>query len=133
MALHLSKVAVGCASVDTLRERLMARAEDGEVSIVTRYLPKRADALVGGSLFWIIKHQLVVRQRIRGFGDAEGGKCLIRLDAELIVVRALPKRAHQGWRYLEGPGVPADLDGEEADIAAMPPWLLAELSALALL
>jgi hypothetical protein len=131
--LHMTKVAVGCASVDVLRERQASRVEGGEVAIQTRYLPKQADAMIGGSLYWIIKHQLVVRQQILGFGEGEGGRCLIRLDAELVTVRAHPKRAHQGWRYLEAAAAPADLDAGEADVAALPPRLLAELAALALL
>ena len=62
--LHLSKVAVGCASLDTLRKRQAGRAADGFVPIVTRFRPKRAEELIGGSIFWIVKHRLMARQRI---------------------------------------------------------------------
>ena len=135
MTLHITKVAVGCAEIETLRERLQSRAVDGETFITTRYQPKRADDVVGGSLYWIIKHQLVARQTILGFEDEPDGKRIrIRLSADLVAVRARPKRAHQGWRYLPEADAPADLDGEEADgLADLPPRLAADLFALALI
>ena len=132
--LHITKVAVGCASVDILRARIEARAAEGEVTISTRYRPKRADELVGGSLYWIIKHRLAVRQRIIGFGTSGDGRhCIIRLEARLVPVRARPKRAHQGWRYLAGADAPEDHDGDDAELAQMPERLIGELSALALI
>jgi hypothetical protein len=138
--LHITKVAVGCAELDTLRTRLNSRAEGGETYIVTRYRPKREAELVGGSLYWIIKHRLVARQEIQGFVDDEsasggGGKrCRILLSADLRPVRAVPKRAHQGWRYLADTSAPADLGGDEAEgMAALPGTLAAELAALALI
>ena len=134
--LHITKVAVGCASPDVLAERLSGRAEGGEVSVFTRYRPKRADELVGGSLFWIIKHRLVLRQRILGFAEAdEGRRCAIRVEERLVPVRAQPKRAHQGWRYLTGSDAPADLGDEDAGdgLALLPRHVADELFALALL
>jgi hypothetical protein len=132
--LHITKVAVGCDTLDVLRERSAGRTAEGEAPITTRYKPKRADELVGGSLYWIIKHQLVVRQRILGFAETEDGRrCIIRLDAQLIPVRARPKRAHQGWRYLTGTDAPLDFDGSDEDLSAMPPRLISALSALALI
>jgi hypothetical protein len=132
--LHITKVAVGCPTVEDLRARIEGRAADGEVPVFTRYRPKRAEELVGGSLYWIVKHQLAVRQLILGFAESEDGrKCIIRLDARLIPVRARPKRAHQGWRYLSGGDAPEDFDGSDADLAQMPARLIGELSALALI
>lgn len=133
--LHITKVAVGCTEIETLRERLAARAIGGETFITTRYRPKRDSELVGGSLFWIIKHRLVARQEILGFEEEEEGKrCRILLSAVLKPVRAHPKRAHQGWRYLTAADAPADLDGDEAEgMSALPQDMAAELSALALI
>jgi hypothetical protein len=131
--LHLSKVAVGCASFEALRQRIESRAGDGMVAITTRFRPKRADELVGGSLYWIVKHRIIARQTILGFADGEDRRTLIRLDATLVAVRAYPKRAHQGWRYLGGADVPEDFDSGDADIGALPPALVGELSALALI
>jgi hypothetical protein len=135
MALHLTKVAFGAASVDLLAERLRVRAESGAVFLTTRYLPKRHVEIAGaGSLFWIIKHQLVARSPILSFGEAEGGRVAIHIDPVLRLVHARPKRAHQGWRYLEGDEAPPDLgDGAAEGVAAMPPALLGKLAELALI
>ncbi len=135
MPLHLTKVAFGAASVDLLADRLRARAAAGPVFLTTRYLPKRHEEVAGqGSLFWIIKHQLVARSPILSFGDAEGGRVAIHIDPELRLVLAQPRRAHQGWRYLEAGDAPLDLCGDVADgLAAMPPALMGQLSALALI
>jgi hypothetical protein len=131
--LHISKVAFGCATLDVLAERLSSRAEAGETTVSTRFRPKRADELVGGSLYWILKHQLVARQTILGFAESAEGRCVIRVSADLVAVRAYPKRAHQGWRYLPGGDAPPDLAGGDIALAALPARLISELSALALL
>lgn len=129
--LHLSKVAVGCASAEALAARIAGRAEGGVVRITTRFRPTRHAELVGGSLYWIIKHRLVGRQEILGFAESEDRRCLIELDARLVPILAQPRRAHQGWRYLDDKDVPVDLlDG--GDIGVLPRHLLDELSALAL-
>jgi hypothetical protein len=137
--LHLTKVAFGATSVDHLAERLAARAADGPVFLTTRYLPKRheeiagAAADAGGSLFWILKHQLIARSPILRFGEAEGGRVAIHIDPALVLVQARPKRAHQGWRYLEAADAPVDLGGEADGLAAMPPALVGRLAELALI
>ena len=134
MALHLTKVAFAIASVEQLRERLAARAAAGELFLTTRYLPKRHEEVAGaGSLYWIIKHQLVARSGITGFGEAEGGRVAIHLDPALVLVAARAKRAHQGWRYLEGADAPADLGADTGGLAAMPPALVGQLAELALI
>ena len=134
MPLHLTKVAYGCDSVDYLRQRLAERAAHGPTSfLTTRYLPKRHDEIAGGSLFWIVKHQLVGRTPILAFGEAEGGKTAIHLEPRLILVQPRPKRAHQGWRYLEGKDAPPDLDSAEAGVAELPQELAGALAGLGLL
>ncbi|HWI86686.1 MAG TPA: DUF1489 domain-containing protein [Sphingomonas sp.] len=130
-SLHLTKVAVGCPDPELLRERLSGRAIGGETFITTRYRPTRHTELIGGSLYWIIKHQLVARSGILRFEEDERGHCLIRLEEALVPVRVRPKRAHQGWRYLTEP--PADLGGETDDLAALPTGLVRELASLYLL
>ncbi len=130
--LNISKVAVGCASFDTLKRRQEKRLTDGVVPIVTRFRPKRADELIGGSIYWIIKHRIAARQAILGFDEAEDRRTVIRLDPRLVQVRALLKRAHQGWRYLDAADAPQDFDGA-SDLAEMPPALVLKLSALALI
>ena len=106
--------------------------QDGEARLTTRYLPKRHEELIGGSLFWILKHHLVARSAILGFEEAEGAKTHIVISGELIEVAPLPRRAHQGWRYLEDKDAPRDLAGGEASGDVMPLKLASELSRLGL-
>jgi hypothetical protein len=130
--LHLTKVAYGCDSIDYLAERLALKAAHLPAFLTTRYLPKRAAEIEGGSLFWIIKHKLIGRSPIIGFGDTDEGKVAIYLEPKLVLVHPFPKRAHQGWRYLEGENAPLDL-GEGGDGAhELPPALLGELAAMGL-
>lgn len=139
MPLHLTKVAFGATSLDHLAERLAARAAAGEMFLTTRYLPKRHEEIAGpaadaaGSLYWIIRHQLVARSVIDRFGDAEGGRVAIHLHPALVLVQARPKRAHQGWRYLEGADAPSDLGNGAGGLADMPPALVGALAELALI
>ncbi len=106
---------------------------DGIVPLVTRFMPKRADELVGGSLYWIVKHRLIARNRILGFAvRPRDGRTIIQLDPELVRVRQHSKRAHQGWRYLVAEDAPPDLDGEPDGLDALPPALLGKLASLAL-
>jgi hypothetical protein len=133
MPLHLTKVAYGCESIDYLVERLALKAAHLPAFLTTRYLPKRATEIEGSSLYWIVKHQLIGRSPILKFGDAEGGKVAIHLEPRLILVQARPKRAHQGWRYLEGADAPPDLDDAGAGIADLPPALIGELAAMGLI
>ena len=130
----MSKVAVSCASVETLKRRIEKRVSDGVVPVVTRYMPKRADELVGGSLYWIVKQRLAARQTILGFEiRAADRKTIIWLDPELVPVRALAKRGHQGWRYLAADDAPPDLAAGEDGVAALPPDLVGKLTTLALI
>ncbi|MES2754330.1 MAG: DUF1489 domain-containing protein [Pseudomonadota bacterium] len=135
MPLHLTKVAFGVTTLDHLAERMAARAAADELFLTTRYQPKRHAEIAGqGSLYWIIKHQLVARSAITHFGDAPEGRIAIHLAAPLILVGARRKRAHQGWRYLEDADVPPDLGGGDTDgLAAMPPVLQGTLADLALI
>ncbi|MFL6857000.1 MAG: DUF1489 family protein [Allosphingosinicella sp.] len=134
-ALNISKVAVGCASLEALARRQQARAADGIVPLVTRFRPKRADELVGGSVYWIVKHRLAARQTIIGFAEREEDRrTIIHLAAEIVPVRPLARRAHQGWRYLAGADAPGDLDGADDDgVAALPSRLAGKLAALMLI
>jgi hypothetical protein len=133
-SLNISKVAVGCASLEALRRRQASRLAGGVVPIVTRFRPRRADELIGGSIYWILKHRITARQTILGFAEREEDRrTIIRLDPSLVLVRAQPRRAHQGWRYLASADAPHDLDGDETGIAALPPELGAKLAALALI
>ena len=133
-SLHISRVAVGCGSVDALRHRQESRLQNGTVPITTRFRPKRADELIGGSIYWIVKHRIAVRQTILGFEESEADRrTIIRLDPELVPVRALPRRAHQGWRYLTPADAPPDLDDSGDGVEALPAPLAEQLAVLALI
>jgi hypothetical protein len=128
---HLTKVAFACRDLDALQLRIAGRAVCGEVRIVTRMRPKRAAELIGGSLFWIVKHRLVACQEILRFEDRQDGRIDIVCSAELNTVSPVHRRAHQGWRYLERGDAPS-ANGDETGIAELPPQLYGRLSALAL-
>ena len=127
--LHLTKVAFGCRTVESLEKRVAARTHGGEMRVATRMRPKRMDELIGGSLHWIVKHRLIGRQRILRFEDRKDGRIDIVLSGELELIPPAPKRAHQGWRYLVEDDLPVDAgDG----LAELPPRLYIQLAALAL-
>lgn len=129
MPLHMTKVAYGATSFEELHGWFKTRGD--KARLTTRYLPKRHEEMIGGSLYWIFKHQLVARSEILGFEEAEGGRTHIVISTKLIDVHPKPKRAHQGWRYLEESEAPADLaDGESAEV--LPPSLAGELAKLGL-
>jgi hypothetical protein len=129
--LHLTKVAFGCTSLEDLSGRLELRGD--VVRLTTRYRPKRHVEIIGGSLFWIFKHKLVGRSEIIAFEDAEGGKTDIVIKARVIATVAQPKRAHQGWRYLEAANAPRDLGEGTEGADELPAALAGELAAMGLL
>ncbi|NBW75419.1 MAG: DUF1489 family protein [Sphingomonadaceae bacterium] len=136
MPLHLTKVAYGAQSLEEMRSWFATRGT--EAYLTTRYLPKRHEEIVpkdgsgGGSLFWIFKHQLVMRSPILRFEEAEGGRTNIVIAARLIEVMPRPKRAHQGWRYLEDADAPRDLGSEEEAGEVLPGHIAADLARLGL-
>jgi hypothetical protein len=129
--LHLTKVAVGCRTIEALEKRVAGRASGGEVRVVTRMRPKRSDELIGGSIHWIVKHRLVGRQEILRFEDRKDGRIDIVVSAELELIAPFPKRAHQGWRYLEAGNAPSE-NGDDSGLSGLPPLLYTRLAALAL-
>jgi hypothetical protein len=145
MALHLIKLCVGCDSVrdlqDWIKQKLKdkrRRGEKAEHIHRTRMVPKRADELTdGGSLFWVIRGEVMCRQRIRAvrpFRDKDGiGRCGLVLEPKVVLVNPRPYRAFQGWRYLASADAPADLERAAPGAAAMPEKLRRELRELGLM
>src|SRR5436853_1168617 len=121
MPLHLIKLCVGCDSVDDLKdwikEQLAKKKRSGEAGRRfhrTRMVPKRVDELLdGGSLYWVIRGELLCRERILGiepFRDKDGiGRCRIVLDGKVKLVRPRPYRAFPRWRSLLVKAAPLDL------------------------
>jgi hypothetical protein len=133
MPLNMTKIAFGAESPRHLRQRLAAYAEAGEVRLTTRYLPKRVAEMEGGSLYWIHAHTIIGRSPILGFMENGTGRYWIRLQPRLIPVRSKPKRAHQGWRYLEAKDAPPDMDMVDADGRdEMPTRMLGDLMKMGL-
>lgn len=126
----MTKVAFGCRTTEALEKRVAARTHDGEMRVPTRMRPKRMDELIGGAMHWIVKHRMIGRQRILRFEDRNDGRIDIVLSGDLELIAATPRRAHQGWRYLEEGAAPAGQD--ISGISALPAPLYTRLVALAL-
>ncbi|MEQ8822989.1 MAG: DUF1489 domain-containing protein [Filomicrobium sp.] len=146
MTVHLVKLCVGADSIADLAHwqasRLAGKRKSGSPGRLfheTHQTPKKtAELLDGGSLYWVIKGVIQVRQRIVGFEDGQKADgracCLILLDPELVPVRPVPRRAFQGWRYLgqdEAPADFADLGGD--DLSGLPPQMRRDLAELCLI
>ena len=117
MSVHLLKTAAGLQEIDQLIARQMPNKfkYNGTHATwaYTRYAPKRAEEILqsGGSIYWIIKNRIQVRQKILGFEmveDAGDTWCRIVVEPRLYKTISTPKKAIQGWRYLEGAAVPKD-------------------------
>ena len=134
--LHLQKLSVGTASVEQLahwQASARAQTEDGLPRHVTRMWPRREDDLLGGgSIFWVIKGTILCRQRILRLDEYHGGdgirRCAIVLDPTLVRVTPAPRRAFQGWRYLDPGDAPRDLPKARQSEEPLPPGLSAALA-----
>ncbi|MFP6748680.1 MAG: DUF1489 domain-containing protein [Alphaproteobacteria bacterium] len=152
MTVHIVKLCVGADSIEQLatfqanrRARAEARGEPGENIHRTRNRPRRdTEVLDGGSIYWIIKGFIRVRQPIVRLDelhdDEEAKRCGLVLGPELVRTELHARRPHQGWRYLESkdaaPDLPEHLQAGHWDPAAHdgpPPEMAAELRALGLL
>ncbi|MCB2046533.1 MAG: DUF1489 domain-containing protein [Novosphingobium sp.] len=129
MPLSMTKVAFGAKSVEDVRRWFET---DRETCISTRYLPKRHEEMVGGSIYWIFEHALIGRTPITGFAQREDGRWNIHLESRLILVEPRARRAHQGWRYLNEGDAPPDLAQGMAEGDVMPGRLVRELAKLGL-
>ena len=115
MAVHIVKLCVGVSEVEELETWIAdARAGRDELSHTTRMFPKRKDEIVpGGSLYWVVRGMILCRQPIAALvpvTDTEGiERCRIEFEPKIVLVRPTPRRAFQGWRYLEAADVPPDL------------------------
>ena len=118
--IHIIKLCVGADDIDDLaawQKRQMARMKKEKQRPLpvcgTRSWPKRRDEVLdGGSLYWVIKGVVSVRQRILAIDDVtddHGPRCGLYLDPELVKTAPQPRRAFQGWRYLTPKDAPVDL------------------------
>ena len=142
MTLHLIKLCVGAATVDDLKDwhqRCLKTRKQAGLSLhtfhTTRMWPRReAELLKGGSMYCVIKGQILCRQLLAGFEEEVGQdgirRCRILLEPKTILTEVQPRRAFQGWRYLQEKDAPDDLKGSAARV---PQQLATELADLGLL
>jgi hypothetical protein len=145
MTVHLLKLCVGCDTIQDLqdwqRQRLkeLKRArKPAELFHRTLQTPKRREEVLdGGSLYWVIKGFILVRQRILDLRPARKDDgtpcCAIVYDEEMVATRPQARRAFQGWRYLSAADAPADLRVVGKDDGDMPKTMRADLRELRLI
>jgi hypothetical protein len=145
MTVHLIKLCVGVETAKELAdwqdERLKHLRRAGktpELCHRTLQTPRRRDEVLdGGSLYWVIKGFVLVRQRVldlRADVKDDGIACCgIVLDPELVATRPHPRRAFQGWRYLEALDVPPDVQGFAKGTDEMPRAMREDLRELRLI
>ena len=143
MTLHLIQLAVGVDDLDHMKVVQAARRKQRGQSpkspywVYTRNTPRRAEELLaGGSLYWVVRGVIRVRQELVGFEedvDQDDGKkfCRIKVKRPLIPTAPRTCKPFQGWRYLDPERAPPDLS--KGDTADMPAEMAAELKRLGLL
>lgn len=143
MTVHLIKLSVGSESLADLAawqkkhlKDMKGKGKKPELIHVTRHMPKRADEVLnGGSIYWVIKGWIVARQKLLELRAVKKGgipHCGLVYDKKIVPVQWKPRRAFQGWRYLEPQDAPPDRDVRTGD-DELPEALRQELAALGLL
>jgi hypothetical protein len=145
MTVHLVKLCVGCDTVQDLKDwqddrlkQLKRAGKTPELCHRTLQAPRRREEVLdGGSLYWVIRGVILVRQRIvdlRPDVKDDGVACCgFVLDPVLVATRAQARRAFQGWRYLPADDAPADLRVVGEDEGDMPRAMRADLRELRLI
>jgi len=145
MTLHILKLCVGCDSIEELADwqcrRIAALRQadpQAELMHVTRQTPRREGFGPGASIYWVIGGFIRVKQGITALREVRGAdgilRCGLVLDPELVATEPVPRRAFQGWRYLEASDAPASLTpGASGADAAMHPAMRQALTELRLI
>ncbi len=127
--IHLVKLCVGISSALELATHQAEGIRTGRYDQPehrTLHRPRRWEELVaGGSIYWVIRGMICVRQRITAiesctdgtperipaFGrrTAAGRGCLLVFSPLLTLTAQYPMRPFQGWRYLDADDAPPDL------------------------
>ena len=144
MTLHIIKLCVGADSIEDLAQWQTKRIKEQKkrgvkkptLMHVTRMTPKRKDEVLdGGSLYWVIKGQIAVRQKLLDLKPTTKNgtpHCGLVYDTQLIPVQRRAHRAFQGWRYLDPKDAPPDARGTKG-LEKLPEELQRELVSLGLL
>ncbi len=135
--IHLLKLSVGSESVEDHESWQAAHFAGRNPVHVTRMWPKReAEVLDGGSLYWVVKGLVLCRQRILALEERRGAdgilRCALMLDRQMVRTEPQPRRAFQGWRYLEPADAPRDLRAGSSPREPLPPQLLTALAEIGL-
>ncbi|MGC2409111.1 MAG: DUF1489 domain-containing protein [Methyloceanibacter sp.] len=145
MTVHLIKLCVGVDTVQELKawqakrlKHLRHARKSAELCHRTLQTPRRREELLdGGSLYWVIKGVILVRQRVLDLRpdvkDDGIACCAIVLDPELMTTRAQARRAFQGWRYLSVADAPPDVRAVEDEDGEIPRAMRADLRELRLI
>jgi hypothetical protein len=135
---NLKKIAVGIETIERLRIRQeMLFNAYGKILHTTRNMPKQKEQLIKtGSIFWIIKRNVLVRQKILDIISVirdDGSKgCEIELDKNLVRVIPTPMKPFQGWRYYMVDDTPPDLNLGNLENEDLPENINSELIKLGL-
>jgi hypothetical protein len=145
MTVNLIKMSVGIEDINHLKRKqkqqiskALSSIGEPELVHITRNTPRRAaELLQGGSIYWVIKRYIRVRQLIKDIRQIDGVKgkksCVLVLKPELIRTEIIKFRAFQGWRYLSVDDVPVDLSVSSISGDNIPEHLVDELKILGLL
>jgi hypothetical protein len=145
MTVHLVKLCVGVDTVEELHEwqfshlkALRKARKPAEHCHRTMQTPKRRNEILdGGSLYWVIKGLILVRQRVldlrADLKDDGTACCGIVLDPKLVATRPQARRPFQGWRYLDPADVPPDLRAYAPSRRQPPPGMREDLRELRLI
>jgi len=142
VTMHLIKLCVGVDTVQELADWQAGRLKDLKkkkkplvLMHVTRQTPKRAEELLdGGSLYWVIKGKIAVRQRLLALKPVTKNgvpHCGLVYEPKLIPTLRRSHHPFQGWRYLDPKDVPAD--ARDIKATNLPEALAVELAELGLL
>ena len=143
--INLIKLCVGINSVSELeiRQKKISFSDETLNSSdftyhVTRMFPqKEKELLSGGSLYWVIKGQVLARQKIKNLkkikDENKKNKCLIILERKIILTKNLPRKPFQGWRYLKPNDAPEDIAIFDKSQKEIPHKLQIELYKLGIL
>jgi hypothetical protein len=131
VTLNLLKLCVGCDTVEELKVWRRQSASAGQPWILrTRQTPRLVDRLLdGGSLYRVFKGDILCRQLILAVDSCEAAGerwCEITLDETIVLTEPTPRRAFQGWRYLELADSPMDINVGDSD-GYLPPELARRL------
>lgn len=136
---NIIKLCVGLDSVEALEawhKANRSRYPAGRTLHMTRMFPKRVDEVIGGSIYWVFKGQVLARQKIHDLEEIVDGqgikRCVFVLDAEVIRTEPAPRRPFQGWRYLAPEDSPPDRAKPRPKDDVLPPALAAALSEIGL-